>query len=215
MNIFKTQYLYTRHSWNTRHHFLCPAWSLTGNSPFVSCEKERSGARDEGIYQWVRVRILFVVNSRLLVLARMKTPKKSHNILENAFFDTAVMSGVRIFAVNAAFEKPRSAQFVLHRTKRKCLIIPRFLPEKQLWGNFVKSLHCKSWELNPPAVPKLDSFTLVREYGLRKFSRSHVTKSGVLCQKKKKITSMKRHTSLCNQLWQSWLSSQSKKKVKE
>ena len=126
MNIFKTQYLYTRHSWNTRHHFLCPAWSLTGNSPFVSCEKERSGARDEGIYQWVRVRILFVVNSRLLVLARMKTPKKSHNILENAFFDTAVMSGVRIFAVNAAFEKPRSAQFVLHPTKRNALSFPDF-----------------------------------------------------------------------------------------
>jgi len=42
----------------------------------LSCEKECSGANDEGIYEWERVRRLFVVNSRHLVLARIQTPQK-------------------------------------------------------------------------------------------------------------------------------------------
>ena len=52
------------------------AGSLTGNSPIVSCEKKCLGVNDESIYEWVRVRRLFVANSRHLVLARIITPKK-------------------------------------------------------------------------------------------------------------------------------------------
>ena len=58
-NIFKAQYLYTRYVSNPRHHFFCRAESLAGNSPVDFFEKECSGARDEGIYESVRVRRLF------------------------------------------------------------------------------------------------------------------------------------------------------------
>jgi len=78
---FKTQYFDARYRQNPRHHFLCRAGSLTGDSPIVSCEKECSGTRDEGIYEPIRLRRLFVVDSRLLVLARIKTPKKK--IIQN------------------------------------------------------------------------------------------------------------------------------------
>jgi len=52
--------------WNPRHHFLCWAGSLTGNSTLVLFEKKcwGLGARGKDIHEWVRVRRLFDVNSR-------------------------------------------------------------------------------------------------------------------------------------------------------
>jgi len=79
------------------------AWSLTGNSPTVSCEKGCLGASDEGIYEWVRVRRLIVANSRHLVLATIKTPKNSYKIPTSAVSGTLLMSGFQIFAPDAAF----------------------------------------------------------------------------------------------------------------
>jgi len=55
---------------------------------------------------WVRVSRLIVVNFRHLVLARIWTPEKLHNIPKNAFFDALLMSGFQIFAADAAFPKP-------------------------------------------------------------------------------------------------------------
>jgi len=60
---------YAWHRRNPRHGFLCRAGSLTRNSPNVSCEKECSCARDEGIYEWVRVERLFVLNSRHIIFS--------------------------------------------------------------------------------------------------------------------------------------------------
>jgi len=74
----------------------CRAGSLTRNSPNMFCEKKCAGARDEDIYELLRIRRLFAVNSRRIALARLKTPKKSYKTFENAFSDTLLMSGFQI-----------------------------------------------------------------------------------------------------------------------
>jgi len=95
---------------------------LTGNSPIVSCEKECSDARDEGIYEWIRLRRLFVVSSRHLVLARKQTLK----ILENAVSDTLLTSGFQVFAADAPCD------FFSHPTKKYALSFPDFCQKPKL-----------------------------------------------------------------------------------
>ena len=69
------------------------------------------------------MRRLFVVNSRHIVLARIKTPKESYQTPENAFSDTLLMSGFRIFAADALCD------FFFAPNQGKCPIISKFLPE--------------------------------------------------------------------------------------
>ena len=108
-------------------HCLSLRQSLTGNSPIVSCEKECSGAKDEGIYEWIRLRRLFVVSSRHLVLARKQTLKKSYKILKNAISDTLLMSRFQFFAADAPCD------FFLALTKKNALSFPDF--DQKPWLN--------------------------------------------------------------------------------
>ena len=84
----------------------------------MSYEKECLGASDEGIYEQVRVRRLFVANSRHLVLARIKTPKNSYKIHESAVSGTLLTSGFQIFVADAAFQNRAPRDFFTHRTKK-------------------------------------------------------------------------------------------------
>ena len=92
----------------------------------MSCEKECLGASDESIYERVRVRRLFVANSRQLVLARIKTPKNSYKIPERAVSCTLLMSGFYIFAADAAFQNRAARDFFTHPTKKNALSFPDY-----------------------------------------------------------------------------------------
>jgi len=71
-------------------------------------------------------RRMFVVNSRHLVLARIKTPKKTHKISESAVSDTLLMSGFQIFAADATFQNRALRDFFTNPTTKYALSFPDF-----------------------------------------------------------------------------------------
>jgi len=121
-NIFKTQYLYSRYRRNPRHHFLCRAGSLTGNSQIVSCKEESSGARDEGIYEWVRVR------TRILC-CQLQTPCFSENTSTKKIIQNTWKCCLQ-HATNVKFSNfcdwRFSRFFSPHPTKKNALSFPEF-----------------------------------------------------------------------------------------
>jgi len=68
----------------------------------------------------------FVVNFRHLVLARIKTPKKSCKISESAVSDTLLMSGFQIFAPDAAFQNRALRDFWYALNQKSALSFPDF-----------------------------------------------------------------------------------------
>jgi len=97
------------------------------------------GASDENIYEWVRVRRLFVANSRHPVLATIKTPKISYKIPESAVSCTLLMSGFQIFAAHTAFQNRAARDFFTHPTKKNALSFPDFCQKAWPKSHFV---HC-------------------------------------------------------------------------
>jgi len=82
-------------------------------TPSCVCWEDIFRCGDEVIYGWVQVRRFFVVNSRHLVLVRIKTHKKSPKIPGNAFSDALLMSGFQIFSN----WKLRFARFLFEQTQ--------------------------------------------------------------------------------------------------
>ena len=79
-------------------------------------------------------RRMFVVNSRHLVLARIKTPKKSYKISENAVSDTLLMSGFQIFAADAAFQnRALRDDLFTHLTTKNALSFQDFCQQACWW----------------------------------------------------------------------------------
>jgi len=69
---------------------------------------------------------MFVVNSRHLVLARIKTPKKSYKKSESAVSNTLLMSGFQIFAADAAFQNRALHDVFMNSTTNNALSFPDF-----------------------------------------------------------------------------------------
>jgi len=89
-------------------------------------------------------RKMFVVNSRHLVLERIKTPKKSYKISEIAVSDTLLISGLQIFAGDAAFQNRALRDFSYALNHKKSPIIARFLPESMMYTAFFCRIICFS-----------------------------------------------------------------------
>jgi len=69
---------------------------------------------------------LFVVNSRHLILARIKTSKNSYKIHESVVSGTLLMSGFQILTDNAAFQNRAPHDFLTYSTKTNALSFPDF-----------------------------------------------------------------------------------------
>jgi len=90
-----------------------------------------------------------VANSRHLVLARIKTPKKSYKISESAVSDTLLKSGFQNFAAHVAFLNRALRDVFNLPNQKKCPIIPKFLPAILLAKESVET-----WLCSPAAVLK-------------------------------------------------------------